>query len=223
MLLATTLLFGVFKKLLIKPIQTLSLAVSEMGHGKLLIPIEIDSDDEIGELAAKFREMGKNLHNSHEQVRYVAYHDSLTGLPNRLMFKDYLNRATAAARRDMQGLAILFLDLDNFKRINDTLGHQAGDRLLEAFADRLSRHLREADVISHSSREDATRLIARLAGDEFIILLPEPMGPAKLKKLPSVFSTRFWSHLIFRCRSCMSVPVLVLPCTRKMVKPPVNF
>ena len=97
MLLATALLFGVLKKLLIKPIQTLSHAVSEMGHGKLLIPIEIDSDDEIGELAARFREMGKNLHNSHEQVSYVAYHDSLTGLPNRLMFKDYLNRATAAA------------------------------------------------------------------------------------------------------------------------------
>ena len=183
MLLATTLLFGVFRKLLIKPIQKLSSAVSEMGHGKLLTPIEIDSDDEIGELAARFREMGKSLHNSHEQVRYVAYHDSLTGLPNRLMFKDYLKRATATARRDNQGLAILFLDLDNFKRINDTLGHQAGDILLEAFADRLSSQLREQDVIAHSSMEDASRLIARLAGDEFIILLPNTDGPGEVEKV----------------------------------------
>ncbi len=183
MLLATTLLFGVFRKLLIKPIRALSLAVSEMGHGKLLTPIEIDSDDELGELAARFREMGKSLHNSHEQVRYVAYHDSLTGLPNRLMFKDYLKRATAGARRDMQGLAILFLDLDNFKRINDTLGHQAGDTLLESFADRLSSQLREEDVIAHSTPEDASKLIARLAGDEFIILLPDTNGPGEVEKV----------------------------------------
>ena len=183
MLLATALLFGIFRKLLIKPIQKLSYAVSEMGHGKLLIPIEIDSDDEIGELAARFREMGKNLHNSHEQVRYVAYHDSLTGLPNRLMFKDYLKRATASARREDEGLAILFLDLDNFKRINDTLGHHAGDILLEAFADRLSSQLREQDVIAHSSREDASRLIARLAGDEFIILLPNTDGSGEVEKV----------------------------------------
>jgi diguanylate cyclase (GGDEF)-like protein len=149
----------------------------------VLVPIDIDSNDEIGELATTFREMGKNLNHYHEQVRYVAYHDSLTGLPNRAMFKDYLNRATAEARRDLQGLAVLFLDLDNFKRINDTLGHQSGDKLLEAFADRISKHLRETDVVSHPSREEASRVIARLAGDEFIVLLPRTSGPGEAQKV----------------------------------------
>jgi len=182
-LIATTFLFGILKKQLITPIRKLSLAASEMGRGQILVPIDIDSNDEIGELATTFREMGKNLNHYHEQVRYVAYHDSLTGLPNRAMFKDYLNRATAEARRDLQELAILFLDLDNFKRINDTLGHQSGDKLLEAFADRLSKHLRETDVVSHHSREDASRVIARLAGDEFIILLPRTSGPGEAQKV----------------------------------------
>jgi diguanylate cyclase (GGDEF)-like protein len=182
-LIAITFMFVILKKQLITPIRKLSLAASEMGRGQVLVPIDIDSDDEIGELATTFREMGKNLNHYHEQVRYVAYHDSLTGLPNRAMFKDYLNRATAEARRDLQELAILFLDLDNFKRINDTLGHQSGDKLLEAFADRLSKHLRETDVVSHHSREDASRVIARLAGDEFIILLPRTSGPGEAQKV----------------------------------------
>ena len=183
MLLATAFLFGILRKLLIRPIQKLRLAASEMGKGQVLVPIDIDSSDEIGELANTFREMGKNLSHYHEQVRYVAYHDSLTGLPNRLMFRNYLNRATAEARRDMQNLAVLFLDLDNFKRINDTLGHQAGDKLLEAFADRLSKQLRETDVVSHPSQSEASQVIARLAGDEFIILLPGISGPVEPQKV----------------------------------------
>jgi diguanylate cyclase (GGDEF)-like protein len=178
-LLATAFLFGILRKLLISPVRKLKLAASEIGKGQVLAPIDINSDDEIGELATTFREMGKNLHHYHEQVRYVAYHDSLTGLPNRLMFKNYLNRATAEARRNMQGLAILFLDLDNFKRINDTLGHQSGDKLLEAFSDRLSRYLREADIVSRSTPDEASRIIARLAGDEFTILLPNISGPGE--------------------------------------------
>ena len=182
-LIATTFLFGTLKKQLITPIRKLSRAASEMGRGQVLVPIDIETNDEIGELATTFREMGKNLNHYHEQVRYVAYHDSLTGLPNRVMFKDYLNRATAEARRDLQELAVLFLDLDNFKRINDTLGHQSGDKLLEAFADRLSQHLRETDVISPPSRQDASRVVARLAGDEFIILLPRTNGPGEAQKV----------------------------------------
>jgi len=82
MLLATTLLFGILRKLLIRPIQKLRLAASEMGKGQVLVPIDIESNDEIGQLASTFREMGKNLSHYHEQVHYVAYHDSLTGLPN---------------------------------------------------------------------------------------------------------------------------------------------
>lgn len=184
-LLATTLLFGTFRKFLIKPVQKLRMAAREIGRGNVLTPIDIDSSDEIGELATTFREMGESLHHHHEQVRYVAYHDSLTGLPNRLMFMDYLNRAATEARRNLQGLAVLFLDIDNFKRINDTLGHQSGDTLLEMFADRLSKQLRGTDVISHAGEKTASRVLARLAGDEFIILLPRSRGGIDAQKVAS--------------------------------------
>jgi len=183
MLLAITFLFAILRKLLIKPIQKLSLAAREVGRGHVLVPIDIDSRDEIGELATTFREMGENLHHYHEQVRYVAYHDNLTGLPNRLMFMDYLNRATTAARREQEGLALLFLDIDNFKRINDTLGHQTGDKLLEAFADRLSKQLRETDIVSRPTVEEAPNVFARLAGDEFIILLPRTSATSEAEQV----------------------------------------
>ncbi len=182
-LLTIAFLFAVLKSLLIRPIQKLSSAAREMGRGQLLVPISVDTRDEIGDLANTFREMGENLNHYHEQVHYVAYHDSLTGLPNRLMFKDYLKRATAEARRNNQELSILFLDLDNFKRINDTLGHIAGDNLLEAFAVRLQACLRETDVISHSPLNDSESVMARLAGDEFIIMLPRTTGPANAQKV----------------------------------------
>jgi diguanylate cyclase (GGDEF)-like protein len=182
-LLTITFLFTSLKSLLIKPIQKLSSAAREMGRGQLLVPINVKSRDEIGDLAKTFREMGENLNHYHEQVRYVAYHDSLTGLPNRLMFKDYLKRATAEARRNKQELSILFLDLDNFKRINDTLGHIAGDRLLEAFAERLESCLRDTDIISHLTADDSESVMARLAGDEFTILLPRTTGPANAQKV----------------------------------------
>ncbi len=96
-----------------------------------------------------------------EQIRSLAYHDALTGLPNRLLFQDRLTMAIASAHRRKQRLAVLFLDLDRFKLINDSLGHSLGDRLLQAVADRLEGLVREGDTV------------ARLGGDEFIVLLPE--------------------------------------------------
>jgi diguanylate cyclase (GGDEF)-like protein/PAS domain S-box-containing protein len=96
-----------------------------------------------------------------EKVAYQAYHDALTGLPNRLLFRDRLNQALAHTQRHNLGLAVLFLDLDHFKLINDTLGHSVGDWLLKEIAVRLTQAVREGDTV------------ARLGGDEFTILLPE--------------------------------------------------
>ena len=176
-------MLGMFRKLLLNPIRQLSLAAREMGRGKVLVPINVHSDDEIGDLANTFKEMGKNLNHYHEQVHYIAYHDNLTGLPNRLMFKDYLKRAIAEAKRFNQELALLFLDLDNFKRINDTLGHQSGDNLLRIFADRINGCLREADVISHVTQDSSSSIMARLAGDEFMILLPRTTSVTQTSKI----------------------------------------
>jgi diguanylate cyclase (GGDEF)-like protein len=94
-----------------------------------------------------------------EILNHLAYYDQLTGLPNRHLFSDRLHQAVRDARRQSERLAVLLIDLDNFKQVNDTLGHEAGDLLLQAISTRMSGSLREADTLS------------RLGGDEFTILL----------------------------------------------------
>jgi diguanylate cyclase (GGDEF)-like protein/PAS domain S-box-containing protein len=94
-----------------------------------------------------------------QQIVYQATHDALTGLPNRTYFRDRLLNALALARREERPAAVLFLDLDAFKLVNDTLGHTMGDRLLQSVADRLRATVREGDII------------ARVGGDEFTVLL----------------------------------------------------
>ena len=98
---------------------------------------------------------------SDERIQYLATHDGLTGLPNREMFSTVLNMALTSARRYERKFAVIFIDLDRFKLINDTLGHDAGDLLLKEVAGRLSRSLRASD------------LVARLGGDEFVVLVQE--------------------------------------------------
>ena len=95
-----------------------------------------------------------------EQIKHLAYHDALTNLPNRLLFKDRLTVALSHAHREQSRLAVLFLDLDRFKVINDSLGHNIGDQLLQAVAARVQTCVRDSDTV------------ARLGGDEFTVLLP---------------------------------------------------
>ena len=95
------------------------------------------------------------------QIAHLAYHDKLTGLPNRAMFEEHMQLALARAKRDATAVAVLFLDLDNFKLVNDSLGHGAGDRLLMIVAERLRDAARETD------------LVARGGGDEFLLLLAD--------------------------------------------------
>jgi PAS domain S-box-containing protein len=94
-----------------------------------------------------------------EQVAFLAYHDKLTGLPNRVLFEEMLELALARGRRHELGVGVVFLDLDNFKLVNDSLGHHAGDELLVQLADRLRGCTRETD------------LVARHGGDEFLPLI----------------------------------------------------
>jgi diguanylate cyclase (GGDEF)-like protein len=94
-------------------------------------------------------------------MQHMAYHDSLTGLPNRAMFEEHLELALARARRDKLAVAVLFLDLDDFKPVNDTHGHATGDAVLRQVGARLSGAVRDTD------------LVARQGGDEFLVLIAD--------------------------------------------------
>jgi len=103
------------------------------------------------------------------QIRLLAYYDGLTLLPNRRLFMEKLDLALENARRREGSLAVLFLDLDRFKQINDTLGHGAGDRLLQGVAERLRKCLRSSDAVARGEATTVTDDVARLGGDEFIV------------------------------------------------------
>ncbi|MDP3427355.1 MAG: diguanylate cyclase, partial [Humidesulfovibrio sp.] len=106
-----------------------------------------------------------------EQLRHQAFHDALTGLPNRLLLHDRLERSVESARRDGLELAVLLMDLDRFKDVNDSLGHSMGDKLLKMVAERLNAVVRRRDTV------------ARLGGDEFVVVMD---GPTSLEAVGSV-------------------------------------
>src|SRR5450830_680637 len=118
-----------------------------------------------------------------ERIQRVAHHDSLTGLPNRLLFNDRLNQAISLAKRDSRQFALLYLDLDKFKPVNDALGHTAGDELLQGVATRIRDQVRESDTV------------ARVGGDEFTVILPDiarrEEAETVAKKIIAAFATPF--------------------------------
>lgn len=123
------------------------------------------------EVLAVVRDITQNKRNE-EHIRHLAYYDSLTGMPNRQHFHELLEAAMAEARAGQNKLALMFLDLDGFKRINDTLGHDVGDKLLQSVAERLRIHLRASDKVFFPETMGGSSNIARLGGDEFTVLIP---------------------------------------------------
>ena len=115
----------------------------------------------LAEVNARLREIAAQREAEVAKMRHFAYHDELTGLPNRALLLDRLQQALVRAKRQQTRLALLFLDLDGFKAINDRLGHAAGDKLLQRVAERLLSCIRGGDTA------------CRYGGDEFVLLLPE--------------------------------------------------
>ncbi|MEJ7668018.1 MAG: EAL domain-containing protein [Casimicrobiaceae bacterium] len=170
---------------LVAPMRRLMRAARAVGSGRLDIYVPARSSDELGLLTHTFNHMTQKLAQSQSEVDHhqrtleekvaqrtkelevatahayrLAQHDILTGLPNRSLLNLRLKQILAQAHRDKTQVACLFLDFDHFKRINDTLGHDAGDQLLQAIAQRLGSAVRESDTV------------ARLGGDEFVLVLP---------------------------------------------------
>ena len=110
------------------------------------------------------------LKQAEDQIRYLAFYDKLTGLANRSLFREHWTKIHPLAQRLQRKIAILFIDLDHFKRVNDTLGHPVGDKVLITVAERLRSVLRHSDVVSRSATEQPHSIISRLGGDEFTIL-----------------------------------------------------
>ena len=170
---------------LVAPMHRLMRAARAVGAGKLDVYVPASSSDELGLLTHTFNHMTQRLSESQAEVgNYqrtledkvvqrtkeleiatahaykLAQHDILTGLPNRALLNQRLRQILAQTQRNGTHVACLFLDFDHFKRINDTLGHDSGDQLLQAVAQRLTAAVRESDTVS------------RLGGDEFVVILP---------------------------------------------------
>ena len=152
--------------LLTRRLNALEQATRRMGEGDMDATVEVSGNDEVAHLAQVFNEMSGSLRSQFEELQQVqqelsfqAQHDPLTGLPNRLLFDLRCSQAIASAKQHRHTLALLFFDLDHFKNINDSYGHQVGDSVLRSVAARLTLVLKDHN------------LIARLGGDEFCVLI----------------------------------------------------
>jgi len=143
---------------------------NDAGHHLLNLKL----DERASQLSLRDEELNKaaeEITQTRNQLHQVSYYDNLTNLPNRRLFTEQLNLLLRMNQRTGKPLAVLFLNLDNFKRINDSLGHSAGDLLLQEVGRRLTGCLRDSDILTHHSDSEPKIEVSRLGGDEFSVVL----------------------------------------------------
>lgn len=162
----------------LRPLREAARHAECMTHGEIpLEPLPVVRNDEVGHLTAAFNRVLEKLLESRAEMEYLARHDGLTGLPNRQLLATHVQHAQARAQRHGYSLAILYLDLDGFKTINDSLGHAAGDTALCETATRLSVAIRGEDTL------------ARIGGDEFVILLAD-LDPDEAREIAELVARK---------------------------------
>ena len=163
-------IYAVFRFNVLFPIRRLIAASEEVGRGQFPV-VPVRSEDEIGVLARAFNAMAQEVKNEQAKLHRQANFDPLTALPNRMMALDRISQEIKRARRSGQRFAVFFIDLDDFKNVNDSLGHAAGDALLVAIGARVQEVLRDTDTV------------ARLGGDEFLVLAPNVTDEMQVEKI----------------------------------------
>ncbi len=169
LLLGALLLVGVcmtwyVQRTVVRPVRALAQSARAIGVGDYDVPRPVSArEDEVGELVRAFSEMSDSISRHDRDVRRMAYTDALTGLANRLAFRESLDQRMLLVRGGGRQLALLFADIDDFKRVNDSLGHEAGDEVLVHFATRIR------EVVERLGGDEA--MVARFGGDEFVILI----------------------------------------------------
>jgi diguanylate cyclase (GGDEF)-like protein len=163
-LLLAALLAQRLSKSLLRPLGQLSEAASSLGKGHLDHRVEIDSTAELNELGGAFNAMAEALQQQRDELERHAFSDSLTGLANRALFEDRTGHALERVAGRPERVAVLVVDVDGFKLVNDALGHASGDELLTHAAERMNRSLRPSDTL------------ARVGSDEFAVLLESVRG-----------------------------------------------
>lgn len=160
----------VFRFNVLFPIRKLIAASQRVGRGQYTL-VDVKSADEVGLLARAFNAMIEDVRQEQANLHRQANFDNLTGLPNRMMALDRLSQEINRATRSRQRFAMFFIDLDNFKDVNDSLGHTVGDDLLVATGGRVRATLRDADTV------------ARLGGDEFLVLVPDIASATQVEEI----------------------------------------
>jgi diguanylate cyclase (GGDEF)-like protein len=160
----------VFRINVLFPIKKLIAASQDVSRGQYTL-VETKSADELGFLTKAFNAMTEAVQREQAKLHRQANFDTLTGLPNRMMAVDRIKQEISRAKRTEQRFAVFFIDLDNFKNVNDSLGHAVGDELLVAIATRLHACIRESDIV------------ARLGGDEFVVLAPDIASEVKVEEV----------------------------------------
>ena len=166
LLLACVLAAWYVQRTLVRPIRALADSARRIEGGDYKVEhLHSKRTDEVGNLVRAFGRMGESVARHDREVRRMAYTDALTGLTNRLAFRENLDHRLMLMRGSDRQLALLFADIDDFKRVNDTLGHEAGDEALLQFAARIQ------GAVDRYGGDDA--LLARFGGDEFVVLIQE--------------------------------------------------